>query len=70
MQPRYKFPKIELTDKQLIQSLQEELVRVKEQRNDYEQKLLLSNREVARLSKEVKAFEDYINRTTPNTKAV
>lgn len=62
MEPYFKPDKSKMTDAELIEELKQELRRVKMQRNDYEQKLLMANRELNRVSTELKLLENYINR--------
>lgn len=55
-------PESEMSDKDLIVKLKNECRRVKLQRNGYEEKLRLANREIIRLSAELKLLEKYINK--------
>lgn len=67
MQPQFNlYPRKKgLSDNELIEVLKEECKRVKIQRNEYEQRLLKSERELNRVSAELKLLENYINRTKP-----
>ena len=54
------------SDKELIEYLKEECRRVKIQRNEYEQKLMTTTRELNRVQSELKLLENYINRSKSN----
>lgn len=63
--PRYcrKRDRKNMTDKELIEDLREEIVRVRTQRNKYELELREAKIEIANLKRDNKHYESYINRT-------